>query len=102
MKNLLTDKTLKAFDSLHELQNDLVNRLNNQLEEMIIQRLADCGFKFETKAELYEFAKTRCELHQHPNHYNELFVDGKLIAYWNTEIKIDFEKGVARTNCLTK
>ena len=32
MKNLLTDKTLKAFDSLHELQNDLFNRINNQLE----------------------------------------------------------------------
>ena len=78
----------KLTDDLgNDLLADVIGRLvrdgANKREEQIIEVLKNNGHTFETKEELYEFAKTRCEVIAFD--YNQrkiLKVDGKPVCEW--------------------
>lgn len=85
------------YGVLHSVINSCSSKITSALEGQLIERLKECGFEFETRRELEEFAKTRCEREIHANKLNRLKVDGKVIAEWwdTVEIKQDGEKWTA-------
>ena len=71
-------------DLLADVMGRLLQDLANKREEQIIEALKIHGYIFETKDELYEFAKTRCEMIQFT--YNQrkiLKADGIQVCEWD-------------------
>lgn len=70
----------------HEMR-DFFTKCYQELDNRVIAELEKAGYKFETKAELEEFAKARCEIHTSRKLNRKefslsysLFVDGKQLA----------------------
>lgn len=57
------------------------------MENQIISALEFNGYIFNNKADLYEFAKTKCVLEIRDN-IKTLVVDGKPICQWDDKINI--------------
>lgn len=66
---------------------DFFIKCYQELDNRVIAELEKAGYKFETKAELEEFAKARCEIHTSRKLNRKefslsysLFVDGKQLV----------------------
>lgn len=79
------------YGVLHSVINSCSSKIASAREGQLIERLKECGFEFETKQELYDFAKERCEVEIHANKLNRLKVDGKVIAEWWDTVEIKHE-----------
>lgn len=51
--------------ALQFIQNDVISRLFNQLEYLLVQGLKNKGFEFENVAQLEFFIRTRCRKEDH-------------------------------------
>lgn len=79
------------YGALHSVINSCATNIARARERQLIERLKECGFEFETKKELYDFAKERCEVEIHANKLNRLKVDGNVIAEWWDTVEIKHE-----------
>ena len=85
-------------DLINEITQRIHHGLNSQLDEMIIERLAEAGHVFETREELESFASSdRCLIvkKQIKNGSFDctLIVDGIPIGLWNDEVKVFQKEG---------
>ncbi len=87
------DIDLNSYDFLHSVINSCSNQITEAWEQQIINKLEDNGYKFETRQELEEFAKTRCNLEHHPNKLRRLTVDGLIICEWWDTLEITEKDG---------
>ena len=55
----------KKDQALQFIQHDVISRLFNQLEVLLIQGLKNKGFEFENRIELENFIRTRCRKEDH-------------------------------------
>lgn len=55
------------MNKITDITNRIVNDLNNQLDNQIIEGLARKGFKIDSRAELYQFAKNHCRCEDNIN-----------------------------------
>jgi len=54
----------------------------NARDDQIIEKIKEHGYEFKNKAELHEFARTRCTIEVHGEVKRVLKVDDKTICYW--------------------
>lgn len=87
------DLDSNSYDFLHSVINSLSEQMTRAWDEKIIERLAANGYKFETRQELEEFAKTRCTLEEHPNKLRRLTVDGLVICEWWDTLEVTKKYG---------
>lgn len=83
-------------DMMQEINKSLMSDLSSKKDDMLIEALEKAGHKFETKAHLYNFIKTRCEINSFHNKLNILLVDGvSVFEWWDTiTTNYDSEKNI--------
>ena len=78
---------------MHDIISDLSKRYWQEREAQIVNRLAKAGYIFDSKDALYAFIKehmTLVKYQERPN-YQEILLDGKLFAWWETELDLNFD-----------
>lgn len=79
---------------INDLISDVSKRYWKQRELQIKERLIKSGYSFASDEEFHAFAKEHLTLATYQNRpfYQEILLDGKLLAWWETEPVFNFDQ----------
>ena len=81
------------YDFLHSVINSCSEQITRAMDKKITDALEANGYKFETRQELEEFARTKCNLEHHTNKLRRLTVDGLVICEWWDTLEVTEKDG---------
>lgn len=79
---------------INDLISDVSKRYWKERERQIKERINESGYSFASDEEFYAFAKEHLTLAKYVDRpfYQEILLDGKLLAWWETEPEFNFDQ----------